>query len=71
MRDWYWKIVARLARPILAPLLRGIERWAADEDGIPRVVFRPWVRARVLLGEPVTREILEDFKEAYTDLEDL
>jgi hypothetical protein len=41
---------------LIAPLLEGIERWAADEDGIPEHIWEAYGRARAAIGRGWPKE---------------
>ncbi len=41
---------------LLRSLVRGIEEWAADEDGVHGECWNAYQRAKVALGEPVSVE---------------
>jgi len=40
---------------LLNGLVRGIEAWAANEDGVPDEAWEWYEKAKLALGEPVNR----------------
>lgn len=40
-------------RSVLTDLVRGIESWAAEEDGVYPEVWDAYCRAKFMIGEPV------------------
>lgn len=43
-------------RELIEALVRGMESWAADEDGIHDAVWDAYAEAKAALGDQVTRE---------------
>jgi hypothetical protein len=41
------------SRSLLTELVRGIQRWGAEEDGIPGDLWEAYAHAKAVLGEPV------------------
>jgi len=39
------------AKIMITKLLRGIEAWAGDEDGVHPAVFRSYREAKIMMGE--------------------
>lgn len=46
----------RAVRALVAPLVRGMEAWGSDEDGIHPEAWNAYVEGKRALGEPVPYE---------------
>jgi len=44
-------------RTLIEGLVRGMESWAADEDGIHPDAWQAYQRAKLAIGEPVNTEV--------------
>ena len=44
------------ARVLISKLVRGIEDWASQEDGIPDDLWETYAHAKAVLGEPINHD---------------
>lgn len=48
-------------------LVRGVEAWAADEDGVHPDCWQAYRRAKLSIGEFIDEPMEEEFMETYKD----
>lgn len=44
------------ARALILKLVKGIEDWASQEDGIPDDLWETYAHAKAVLGEPINHD---------------